>query len=46
MATPNGRVTLAERKLIETHGGVREESVLDSEEQWRAALKRHFGVVL
>ncbi|MBZ5573616.1 MAG: arylamine N-acetyltransferase [Acidobacteriia bacterium] len=46
MATPNGRVTLADRKLIETHGGVREESVLDSEEQWRAALKRHFGVVL
>jgi len=46
LATPNGRVTLADGKLIETRGGVREESALDSEEQWRAALQRHFGVVL
>jgi arylamine N-acetyltransferase len=46
MATPEGRVTLAERRLICTRKGVREERLLASEEEWQAALQEHFGVVL
>jgi len=45
-ATDGGRITLADRRLIVTRNGVREESLLDSEEQWQAALKEHFGVDL
>ena len=46
MATQTGRTTIAERKLIVTHDGKKEESQLESEEQWRAALREHFGVIL
>jgi N-hydroxyarylamine O-acetyltransferase len=45
-ATANGRITIADRKLIITHNGERRESPLDSDEQWRAALKMYFGIVL
>jgi N-hydroxyarylamine O-acetyltransferase len=45
-ATPEGRVTLADRKLICTHDGKREESVLVSDEEWRAALREDFGIEL
>jgi N-hydroxyarylamine O-acetyltransferase len=44
-ATADGRVTVADGKLIITRGGGREESPL-SDEQWRAALKKYFEIVL
>jgi len=43
-ATPNGRITLSEMKLIRTDDGRREEQVLGSEAEWRAALAVYFGV--
>lgn len=45
-ATPWGRVTIAERKLIVTCNGEKRESVLQSEEEWRAALREQFGIGL
>jgi N-hydroxyarylamine O-acetyltransferase len=44
-ATPEGRITQSDGKLIETRNGVREERVLGDEE-WRASLRDVFGVVL
>jgi N-hydroxyarylamine O-acetyltransferase len=46
MATPDGRITVAERKLIVTRNGIREERLLTSDEEWRAALKEHFEILL
>ena len=43
-ATPEGRITLSEMKLITTNGDRREELSLTSEAEWRAALAYHFGV--
>jgi len=43
-ATPEGRITLADMKLITTHGSRREERSLTSEADWGAALAYHFGV--
>jgi N-hydroxyarylamine O-acetyltransferase len=43
-ATPEGRVTIADRTLILTRHGERRESLLVSDEQWRAALKEHFRI--
>jgi len=45
-ATPNGRITLADDKLILTNGRNKEERLLSSEEEWHAALKTYFSVVL
>ncbi len=45
-ATDDGRVTIADYKLIVTRDGQREERMLGSEEEWREALKRYFQVVL
>lgn len=45
-ATPDGRVTLADMKLIVTRNGSREERVLRSQEEWNALLREHFGIVL
>jgi N-hydroxyarylamine O-acetyltransferase len=45
-ATPEGRVTLAGMKLIVTNNGQREERMLESEQEWRDALRKHFGIVL
>lgn len=44
-ATPDGRITVGDGKLVVTHNGEKHESSL-AEEQWRAALKTHFGIVL
>ena len=44
-ATMDGRITLADGKLIETHDGVREEHEL-SDSEWRTSLRDLFGVVL
>ena len=46
LATPEGRITVTGDKLIETRKGVREERVLQGEEEWRAVLKDRFGVSL
>lgn len=45
-ARANGRVTLAEFRLIFTRDGQREEKVLGSEEERREALREYFGVLL
>jgi N-hydroxyarylamine O-acetyltransferase len=44
-ATPEGRVTLSDGKLIETRNGVREERAL-ADDEWRERLHELFGVVL
>jgi len=46
MATPEGRITVADRKLIFTGNRSREERLLASDTEWRAALKEHFAIVL
>jgi N-hydroxyarylamine O-acetyltransferase len=46
MATLEGRITLADNKLIITRNGNREERVVGSEEERRAALKGYFNVML
>jgi N-hydroxyarylamine O-acetyltransferase len=46
MAAPDGRITVADRRLIFTRNGIREERLLESDEQWSAALKEHFEIVL
>jgi len=46
LATEDGRITLADRRLITTRGGHRTERELGSEQEWRAALQEHFGVAL
>jgi N-hydroxyarylamine O-acetyltransferase len=44
MATPTGRVTLSEMKLIKTSDGGREERLLKSDAEWRAELSDCFGI--
>jgi N-hydroxyarylamine O-acetyltransferase len=45
-ATPDGRVSLSEMRLIITRNGEREERVLTDEEEYAAVLRERFGVVL
>jgi len=45
-ATPTGRITAADGKLIVTRNGRKEESQLSSGQEWRAALQEHFGIIL
>jgi N-hydroxyarylamine O-acetyltransferase len=45
-ATPEGRVTLADLKLIVTRNGKREEHDLAGEQEWKQALAEHFRIVL
>jgi N-hydroxyarylamine O-acetyltransferase len=42
-ATPDGRVTVANQRLIMTHHGERRERAL-AEAEWRAAFTEHFGI--
>jgi len=44
-ATPDGRVTLSEMKLIVTRNGEREERMLASEDERTQVLREQFGVV-
>jgi N-hydroxyarylamine O-acetyltransferase len=46
LATPEGRVTLSDNKLIETRGGLRQETLLSGDQEWRSKLRELFGVVL
>jgi N-hydroxyarylamine O-acetyltransferase len=45
-ATPDGRVTLSEMRLIITKNGERQERMLTSEEEYAAMLCEHFGITL
>jgi len=45
-ATPDGRITLSEMKLITTSKGEREEQNLSSEEERNSILCRRFGILL
>ncbi len=46
LATPEGRVTLSDEKLIETRGGSRQERLLSGDQEWRANLRERFGMIL
>jgi N-hydroxyarylamine O-acetyltransferase len=45
-ATADGRITVADRKLIITRNGTRDERLLASDSEWLAVLEEHFEVVL
>jgi N-hydroxyarylamine O-acetyltransferase len=45
-ATPDGRVSLEDGRLIITTNGQRKERLVANQEEYRALLKEHFGVVL
>ena len=45
-ATPDGRITLSEMKLITTSKGEREERNLASGEEWSSTLRKRFGILL
>jgi N-hydroxyarylamine O-acetyltransferase len=45
-ATPDGRVTLSEMRLIITRNGDRQERVLTNEEEYAEILREHFGISL
>jgi N-hydroxyarylamine O-acetyltransferase len=46
LATPEGRITLSDEKLIETRKGSRQERLLSGDQEWRSMLREVFGVVL
>ena len=46
LPTRDGRITLADLKLIRTTQDGREERMLQNEDEWRAVLAEHFGVRL
>jgi N-hydroxyarylamine O-acetyltransferase len=43
-ATPDGRITVANRRLIVTGDGRREEIMLDTDDEVRRCLRNHFGI--
>ena len=45
-ATPEGRVTLSNRRLIVTRGGTREETILATDSEVRCCLREQFGIEL
>ena len=45
-ATPQGRITLSDGRLIVTERGERQERPLSGEDDYAAALREHFGIVL
>jgi N-hydroxyarylamine O-acetyltransferase len=45
-ATPDGRITLSEMRLIRTQSGVKTEQALSGEQERRAALRDNFGIVI
>jgi len=46
IATPEGRVTISDRRLIFTRDGKKEERELGSDKEWYETLKKYFGIVL
>ncbi|HVF27271.1 MAG TPA: arylamine N-acetyltransferase, partial [Pyrinomonadaceae bacterium] len=45
-ATPEGRVTLSEMRLITTTNSERQERVLANEEEYAALLREHFDITI
>ncbi len=45
MATPDGRVTLSDLRLIITHNGNKVERLL-TQEEYQTALEEYFGMIL
>ncbi len=45
LATPTGRITLSDMRLITTRHGERKEQILTSQEEYVAVLAEHFGIV-
>lgn len=45
-ATESGRITLSEMRLIETRYDERHERVLANQQEYDAALRQHFGIVM
>jgi N-hydroxyarylamine O-acetyltransferase len=45
IATPEGRITLSGMRLIVTRNGHKEETEVESEEEWKRLLRVNFGVV-
>ena len=43
-ATPDGRVTLSDLRLITTTHGVKEERIVEDEAAYTALLRQHFGI--
>lgn len=46
VATPAGRITLSNSRLITAEGGRREEREVSGQEEYRRLLKTHFGIEL
>jgi N-hydroxyarylamine O-acetyltransferase len=46
MATPDGRITVSDRRLIITRNGEKKERLLNSEDEWQSSLAEYFGVIL
>ncbi len=46
LATPDGRITLSNNRLIMTAGGGREEREVSGQEEYRTLLKTYFGIDL
>lgn len=46
LATPGGRLTLSDYRLIETEDGRRAERTLSGEDEWRSVLADRFGIRL
>lgn len=45
-ATPEGRITLSELRFITTRNNEREERLLSGDEEYKTALRDHFGIVM
>jgi N-hydroxyarylamine O-acetyltransferase len=45
-ATPQGRITLSELRLITTDNGERNEHMLQDEQEYAKLLGQHFGIVM
>ena len=46
LATESGRITLSNMRLIETRDDERHERVLANQQEYDAALQKHFGIVM
>jgi N-hydroxyarylamine O-acetyltransferase len=45
-ATPQGRITLSELRLITTENGQRNEQILPGQQEYARVLQQHFGIVM
>ncbi|MBD0345057.1 MAG: arylamine N-acetyltransferase, partial [Coleofasciculus sp. Co-bin14] len=46
IATPKGRITLSDMRLIITEQGTRQERLLDSQDEYKSMLQNYFGINL